>query len=397
MSGLAKRQYRKYISKFVSSLMLPFRQVANLMRPDFTDDDYVRAFRMCYPHLWQDIEIKYLKYKGDDERLIRRGKKRRYKFPKPRNFIIYKAQNHISKVRELHHGQKEITIDEETIKTTIERLHDESIKKIESRRKKEEQKQRLIQNVRPSYTGYLLGKYLRYRRTHSEDVNTSYMLLQEASKYKCKETIDLFQKVNATERNYYLRLFAFQTLQRFGIKEVKLRKNPKGKVRPGDKDKPKEMESPKDLLNAIYNTQLEQHKRFDVFLSHSSKDVDALLRIKTMLNVLGINVYIDWVNDRTALRRERTNEETAKVITERIKASKSMLYVQTDASSNSQWAPWELGYAHALGKKICVLQVGEVQVSPAYIDIYDKVIIQEDKLVVLNSEEGTPFVDYLSD
>ena len=202
------------------------------------------------------------------------------------------------------------------------------------------------------------------------------MYLQEASKYKCRDTIDLFQKVNAAERNYYLRHFAFQTLQKFGIKEVQLRKNPKGKPHPGDKTEPKKMETPEALLNAIYNTQLEQHKTFDLFLSHSSRDVETLLRLKTMLNSQGINVYIDWVNDRDQLRRELTNIDTAKVIRERIKACKAMMYIHTEAGAASQWTPWELGYADAINKKICVLQTCEVSSRPAYLDIYDKAMIE---------------------
>ncbi len=392
MPGHAKLIYTKHLIGFVGTMKEPFRVVAGLMMPGFTDEEYVNTFKECYPHLWQDISIKYIAYQKADERLVKRGKKRRYKFPKPDNFVLYKAEQIITNTRSKHAqgtvpDQKSVERQKEVLEKTAKEI-------IDARNAKEKQKLTYVQTVRPQYSGFLLGKYLRHRRTHPEDVDTCYMYLQEASKYKCRDTIDLLQKVNAAERNYHLRHFAFLTLQKFGIKEVQLRKNPKGKARPGDKTVPKEMETPEDLLNAIYNSQLEQHKSFDLFLSHSSKDVDALLGLKTMLNAKGINVYIDWVNDREQLSRSLTNKDTAKVIMERIKSCKAMMFVNTEASLQSQWTPWELGYAHALGRKICVLQLGEVNNTPAYLEIYDKVMVEGGSLMVISNGKTIPIGEW---
>jgi len=392
MPGHAKRIYTKHLIEFVGTLKEPFRVVAGLMMPGFTDEEYVNTFKECYPHLWQDISIKYIAYQKADERLVKRGKKRRYKFPKPDNFVLYKAEQIITNTR-IKHAQGTVP-DQKSVERQKEVLEKTAKEIIDARNAKEKQKLTYVQTVRPQYSGFLLGKYLRHRRTHPEDVDTCYMYLQEASKYKCRDTIDLLQKVNAAERNYHLRHFAFLTLQKFGIKEVQLRKNPIGKARPGDKTVPKEMETPEELLNAIYNSQLEQHKSFDLFLSHSSKDVDALLRLKTMLNAKGINVYIDWVNDREQLSRSLTNKDTAKVIMERIKSCKAMMFVNTEASLQSQWTPWELGYAHALGRKICVLQLGEVNNTPAYLEIYDKVMVEGDSLMVISNGKTIPIGEW---
>lgn len=392
MSGHAKRLYTKHLIEFVGTLKEPFRVVAGLMMPGFTDGEYVNTFKECYPHLWQDISIKHIAYQKADERLVKRGKKRRYKFPKPDNFVLYKAERIISNTRGKH-AQGSIP-DLESVERKKEILKKTAQEVLDERKAQEEQKLTYVQTVRPQYSGFLLGKYLRHRRTHPEDIDTCYMYLQEASKYKCRDTIDLLQKVNAAERNYHLRHFAFLTLQKFGIKEVQLRKNPKGKARPGDKTVPKEMKTPEELLNAIYNSQLEQHKSFDLFLSHSSKDVDALLRLKTMLNAQGINVYIDWVNDREQLSRTLTNKDTAKVIIERIKSCKAMMFVNTEASLQSQWTPWELGYAHALGGKICVLQLGEVKNTPAYLEIYDRVMVEGDSLMVISNGATIPIREW---
>lgn len=396
MSGHAKRLYIKYINDYCSLLRIPFRKVASLMMPGFTDYDFVSMFRQCYPHHWQEIVIKYQTYQKADERLVKRGKKRRYRFPKPNIFILFKASQVINNTRKLHE-QNEKPIDPATRQSQIVQLRVESLKQIQKLHEREQQKLTLVQQVKPAYSGYLLGKYLRHRRTHPEDVDTCYRYLLEASKYKCNDTIDLFQKVNATERNYHLRFFAFQTLQRFGIKEVRLRKKPKGKMKPGDKELPNALNTPDELLSAIYGSQLEHHKTFDVFLSHSSKDVDLLLKIKTMLNVDGMNVYIDWVNDRSELRRELTNQDTAGVIIERIKASKAMMYVLTESSTTSQWTPWELGYAHALNKKICVLALDEVVNRPAYLDIYSKAELQKDKIVVCQEDKAIAIKEWAKD
>lgn len=389
MPGHAKRQYNKYIIDYVSGMRKSFAQVANLMRIGFTDEDYVNMFKECYPHLWQDITIKHIFYQKADERLVKRGKKRRYKFPKPSNFILYNAKNIINAKRKKHE-QGDAVLSKEELNASIDKLRNESLHYIEEQKKKLTVRMKYVQQVRPMYSGYLLGKYLRHRRTHPEDVDTAYMFLQEASKYKCKDTIDLLQKVNAAERNFHLRYFAFLTLQKFGIREIKLRKNPKGKIRPGDKERPQKMESPKELLTAIYNSQLEQHKSFDLFLSHSYKDTDELLKIKTMLNSYGINVYMDWVNDREELKRGMTNQDTAKVIIERIKSSKALMFIVTDASTNSRWTPWELGYAHAIGKKICTLQIGDVEDIPVYLMIYDQAIMENGKI---NIKQGDSYVN----
>lgn len=383
MSGYAKRLYAKHIIEFVRELKDPFKEVAKLMKPGFTDEEYVQTFRECFPHLWGDISIKHIAYQKADERLVKRGKKRRYEFPKASNFILYNAAHIIQNERNRH--DKGVTVKPEYIAQRKAKLIEASRRVIAYRKVKQEQNLTYVQSVRPDYSGYLLGKYLRHRRTHPEDVDTCYMYLQEASKYKCRDTIDLLQKVNAAERNYHLRYFAFLTLQRFGIKEIKLRKNPKGKPHPGDKIVPKEMKTPEELLNAIYNSQLEQEKKFDLFLSHSSRDIETLLKLKTMLNAQGINVYIDWVNDRDQLRRELTSKDTAMVIIERIKACKAIMYIHTEAATASQWTPWELGYAHALGKKICILQTEEVSSVPAYLDIYDNADLEEENIGVVSN------------
>lgn len=85
------------------------------------------------------------------------------------------------------------------------------------------------------------------------------------------------------------------------------------------------------------------YERFDVFLSHSSKDAELILGVKTMLEHQGLSVYVDWVDD-AHLSRESVTSETAAVLRRRMRQSSSLIWAATEAASGSKWMPWELGY-----------------------------------------------------
>ena len=218
-------------------------------------------------------------------------------------------------------------------------------------------------------------------------------ILEEAAKFQCEETETFLRKVNASERNIHFRLFAFQTLQKqFGHTAIHLHSNRSGKMRPGDDIVPKKMDTPSLLMEEIYNSEyeLEKNKKFDVFLSHSSKDYDTIIRLKTMLNSVGLTVYVDWIEDRNALKRELTNVDTARAIIERIKQSRSILYVLTETSNASVWTPWELGYAYARDKRIAVLKLVEGLKVPEYLEIYNKAIIHDGMIAITKDGLSDP-------
>lgn len=86
-----------------------------------------------------------------------------------------------------------------------------------------------------------------------------------------------------------------------------------------------------------------EHEEFDIFLSHSSDDSDLVLGVMILLQKQGLNVYVDWVVDRQ-LDRSSVDKATAAILRQRMKHSRSMMYIATDSSSNSKWMPWELGF-----------------------------------------------------
>jgi hypothetical protein len=86
-----------------------------------------------------------------------------------------------------------------------------------------------------------------------------------------------------------------------------------------------------------------QLKKYDVFLSHSYQDADVILGVKTIIESLGLAVYVDWVEDG-GLDRSQVTVKTAELLRTRMRQSSSLIYVHSAQSPDSKWMPWELGY-----------------------------------------------------
>ncbi len=137
------------------------------------------------------------------------------------------------------------------------------------------------------------------------------------------------------------------------------------------------------IINEAKSIKL-RDSRYDevtVFLSHKHEEIKELGQVIKLLKTLGVNVYVDWVSDRDALKRELTNVNTANTIIERLKTSKALLYIHTEASQSSKWAPWELGFFHALKDKICIYNPNNIEKAP-YLEIYPTVILENQELLV---------------
>ncbi len=392
-----KRVYVGQLIHFKKQLKRPFTIVADIMPDGFSDELFVSEFCVCFSSLWRAIIEKHQMYSSKDKGRVKKGLKAIYHFPEAKQFVLWNARGVINRTRR-NHARGVIKPDEE--RTSIrERYFKRSCIKEIARRMIEKKTQDVQQRVEPDFANYFIKIYFDVKHRYPEDVNTRMQILEEVSKYKCAKTISFFFKVNASERNFWLRRYAFLTLQQtFGFSQMKLRPNRKGKKHKGDDIEPVMIDTPEALVSEIYNSQyeLERHKEFDVFLSHSSFDRNKLIKLKVLLNSHNLSVYLDWTEDRTALRREVTNADTAKVIMERIKNSQSLMYVLTSASLSSAWASWELGYAHALGKKICVLKVEDVSENPAFLDLYDQVKICGESVVVHSNGVQKPLKVWLA-
>lgn len=391
--GRTKRKYTSECIRFKKKIKKPIENISAIMPIGFEEELFFSEFKKYYTYLWDDICHKYQEYKRMDEELSRKGFSKRYFFPSPKIFLKQVSVHKIKAIRHYHNMGKCLnSTEQEQIK---QGLSSKCQAKLNKRKSKKEKHLLLTQTVTPSYTNYFIESYFDSKRHNPLDINRRYAILKEVSLYRCPATIEFLHKINDSERNYTLRYYAFTVLQKFNISEVRFRKNRKGKKRQGDTEKPNTINTPQELLQQIYNSQLEKMKSYDIFLSHSSIDKNEILKLKVLLNAQNINIYVDWVNDRESLKRELTNVDTAQVIIERLKTSKCLLYIHTEASFFSKWTPWKLGYFHALGKKICVYTPNDMVEKPPYLDIYPKAILNNNIFTVIEQNKEVSILDWI--
>lgn len=396
--SVAKRAYYHQINKLSKQLKRPLQLVADMMPIGFSDEDYFQTFKLCFAGLWQSLIAKKRIYDMMDRERLRKHIKPIYFFPEPSDLLL---RNSISIRNRTRNSHNQGVVKNEKERAALRKKYELTSKKREIVKvRKKKKNEELQQNVKPSFSNYFIKTYFNIKHTHPEDVNSRMRILEEAAKFKCPETISFMFKVNSAERNYHLRFFAFQTLQKqFGFPEVHLHRNRKGKPHPGDKTKPKKMDTPKLLMDEILQSEydLEKNKRFDVFISHSTKDYKTIIKLKTMLNRQGLSVYIDWIEDRESLRREMTSKETAQAISQRIIHSRSMLVVFSESSLSSTWVPWEIGFAQALGKNVCLLKLEIVENVPEYLEIFHDAMIEDEIIVVKDGIRKMPIERWIVD
>lgn len=110
-----------------------------------------------------------------------------------------------------------------------------------------------------------------------------------------------------------------------------------------------------------------------VFLSHKHDETEIIQQAITLLNKLGIDVYVDWLDSGMP---KNTNGSTATRIKEKIKQNDKFILLATEAAIGSKWCNWELGYgdAHKYHKNIAVMPITDYENSnfsgSEYLQIY---------------------------
>lgn len=107
---------------------------------------------------------------------------------------------------------------------------------------------------------------------------------------------------------------------------------------------------------ALDSANFAEQKQFDIFLSHSFRDVELILGIRLSLEDFGYSVYVDWLEDQQ-LSRDGVTKETAEVLRTRMDNCKSLFFATTDNSTKSKWMPWELGYFDGKKNKAAIFPV----------------------------------------
>lgn len=96
-----------------------------------------------------------------------------------------------------------------------------------------------------------------------------------------------------------------------------------------------------------------------IFLSHSHTDKDVVEQAVVFFRTLGINVYVDWMDETMP---ERPNGETALLIKQKIQENDKFVLLGTNAAIASKWCNWEVGIADTFKqprKKLVILPLAD--------------------------------------
>jgi len=139
----------------------------------------------------------------------------------------------------------------------------------------------------------------------------------------------------------------------------------------------------KSITESALQEYLNPKREYDVFLCHSSVDEPTIRRLNFWLEtVLGLNVFVDWI-EMPLLDRANVTSETAKILRDVMKRSKTLLYAFSENSPNSTWMPWELGFSDGLNKRIAIAPISYYEgvndgfEGQEYLGLYPYVIIQD--------------------
>lgn len=122
-------------------------------------------------------------------------------------------------------------------------------------------------------------------------------------------------------------------------------------------------------------------KRYDIFLSHCFRDAEVVLALCNLIVELGFTVYVDWLEDPGD--RERVTAETAAILRQRMRNSESFIYATSEASQDSKWMPWELGFYDGIKGRVAVMPIcpGRTQSRDyeghEYLGLYPYVLVGE--------------------
>lgn len=114
------------------------------------------------------------------------------------------------------------------------------------------------------------------------------------------------------------------------------------------------------------------------FLSHSSKDSDAVVGAIRVLEGHGATVYID---KKDPALPPYTSKETASILKSRINQSRKFVLLASENSKDSRWVPWELGLADGYKRleNIALFPVVDKATATSwtsweYLGLYDRIV-----------------------
>lgn len=339
MPGKAKRKYEGELIRFAKRLRRPLELVVETLKPGYTENDLLQAFKDYYPFEWEEICERWKIYSEKDKFLKQKKGKTRYNPLKPEEyfFSLMKVKYLLSKEFRERHKQN---YSEQLRVTKAEALKLKREERIKRRQQRIEIYTEDLQQVDPGFIDALIYAY----HDRHNSINDKMEIFKEIQKYDCEKSRQFFWKLNDSERNNQIRNLAFEHLQKSGH-YVKLRKGFKGKKKTYQIERSTFEGTPQALAKKLQDDRSVQGlKHYDVFISHSSRDKDYVRQVVEEANAIGLNCYVDWTADNDFLKRSMVSEYTKEVLKVRMKQSQKLLYLSSDISRSSQWVSFELDY-----------------------------------------------------
>lgn len=394
MAGVTKHIYLRQIQDIKSMWKNQIKTVKPLLPCEYNEKDIISLIKEFYPHEWKYVQDLSEYYEIKDRSIKKHHSKCRYNMPTPDELIkdvgIYK--NLLSYDSKRRHKETFSVELQETERKKLSKKRKPKIEKINNKIIKAERK---TQKMTPAYIDKIIGLYSR-KNTSQKD--RCYLLL-ELKKYYNKVVIRFFFKLNDTELNRQLRTEAFEYLQSLGYRP-RLRKQKYMQCHAGNTKRKEYLKkiyakqtysisgTPEELEYRIYNSKEQVLKEYDYFISHSSKDHDAVQTLIEAENRLHKDVFCDWINDSDYLKRHLLCEATLNVIETRLKQSKALIYVKSENAEKSIWCEYELNYFAALGRPIfiigkdCILNKKfDLELLPS--DNIESLVCREDLLEII--------------
>lgn len=339
MPGKAKRKYEGELVRFAKRLRRPLELVVETLKPGYTGNDLLQAFKDYYPFEWEEICERWKNYSEKDKFLKKKKAKTRYNPLKPEEyfFSLMKVKYLLSKGFREKHKQN---YNEQLRVSKMKALRLKRDGRIKKRRQQIEMYTEDLQQVDPGFIDALIYAY----HDRHNSTNDKMEIFKEIQKYDCEKSRQFFWKLNDSERNDQIRNLAFKHLQKSGH-YVKLRKGFKGKKKTYQIERSTFEGTPQALAKKLQDDKSVQGlKHYDLFISHSSKDKSYVRQVVEKANAIGLNCYVDWTSDNDFLKRSMVSDYTKEVLKIRMKQSKKLLYLSSDKSRSSQWVSFELDY-----------------------------------------------------
>ena len=96
-----------------------------------------------------------------------------------------------------------------------------------------------------------------------------------------------------------------------------------------------------------------------VFISHKKEDADFARDLSEYIMEKGINVYFDE-NDPILAKEHKSPDEVVNAIKKGLEKSTHMIIVLSKKTLESNWVPWEVGFASAKDKEYRLLRLNDV-------------------------------------